>query len=472
MQYLRARLNNQPLPQVPLSAPPPSPAPDAAHAGNEQAQPDPAQAAALLDAALAGVTAGQKPGKPAAPQPLWLVDCGNFSATDVAFPGLRARTHLEALQLMGAVAAVPGSAELQLKAVQAQEFISASQVPVVSCNLQAKLEGAAVQPYVKLAPGWYLTGVTSWTPAPGLPPEDRWWELAGAVDSVRSVQKQLPPGARLIVVATYQPDVVIRELSNIAAVVVAPEPAAAPAGAPVLPPPTTKAEYLTLATLVAAGPKVSLAPWQLMLSDVWPDDPQVVALFKEEYQRIRERILGVRAGSGGKNGWKKMDWKQADKFLPPKGGAAGADGSPGAGTTAPGSAPASSGPHYAGAASCKPCHEKQYAVWENTAHFAAFASLPTAEDQGNLDCLKCHSTGLLQPGGYDPFGATAAMGAVGCEMCHGPGSQHNTLMNEKGKQAGGDLAIRKGQLTNCASCHDKYNSPKFEQQAYWAKVKH
>jgi len=287
------------------------------------------------------------------------------------------------------------------------------------------------------------------------------------------VQKQLPRGARLIVIATYQPDVVISELAKLAAVVVAPEQSGSPSGAPVLPPPPSKAEYLTLATLTATGQKVSLAPWQLMLSDVWPDEAQVVALFKQEYQRIRERILGVRAGTGGKSGWKKMDWQQSEKFLPSEGGSAEAGNNPGAGTTAPGAASsASSGPQYAGAASCKPCHEKQYAVWENTAHFAAFASLPTAEDQGNLDCLKCHSTGLLQPGGYDPFGATAAMGAVGCEMCHGPGSQHNALMNEKGRDAGGELSIRKGKLANCVSCHDKYNSPKFEPQAYWAKVKH
>lgn len=93
------------LPEVVV---PEAPPPDPAHAGDERAQPDPVKAAELMDTAMsAGLDA---------PQPLWLVECGNFCRASLPCPDLRALTHLKALKLAGAVAAVPGSAELQLEA--------------------------------------------------------------------------------------------------------------------------------------------------------------------------------------------------------------------------------------------------------------------------------------------------------------------------------------------------------------------
>jgi hypothetical protein len=459
MQFISARLAGAALPEVVL---PEAPPPDPAHAGEERPQPDPVKAAELMDAAV--------PQTLAAPQPLWLVECGNFSHAGLPCPDLRALTHLKALGLAGGVAAVPGSAELQLEAQHAATLLKDSPVPVVSCNLRIKLEDARVQPFVKLAPGWFLTGVTSWKPAPAGPPANRWWELDDPVSSVRAVLRKLPRGARVVVVATHQPDTVLTALADMPlALIVGGNVRTAPQQAPMLPAPPGKAQLLDLVSLspgktgAAGRTALQITPWQVALSDVWPDDTQVTALFKEEYKLVRARLLGIRAESGGTQGWRKIEWGQSAKYLPQ------APGQP-TGPSAPTAPPALS---YAGPDSCKACHPEAYATWQASVHSQAVAALKTPEDRENLDCLKCHSTGLLQPGGYDPFNPQPDRAWVSCENCHGPGSDHIALMSGKqGPPGAQGLGIARGALADCASCHDKYNSPAFDAQAYWAKIKH
>lgn len=495
MQLIQARLAGRPLPELaPLDQPEPPAEADAAHAGAERIEPDVQQAARLLDAALPGTDANPLPGGLVQPQPLWLAECGNFTSRALPFPGLRARMHLRALALMGCVAAVPGSAELQLTEAQALEFLRDSPVPIVSCNLKLKLDGAEVLPYLKLAPGWYLTGVSSWQPAVGEPPAQRWWELNDALHSVQGVLGQLPRDARLIVIAAYQPETAYRSLAQLPLALLVGGSVPLPAApAPMLPAPPGKAEVLRLATLDASAGAVQAAPWQIELSDIWPDDPQVIPLFKEEYKAIRERVLGVRANAGGKDAWKKVEWGQSDMYLP--GASGSATGAEGAGGAPGGEQLAATA--YVGAQACQSCHAEAYRAWQQSRHYHALESLLPQQDNENLDCLRCHSTALLQPGGYDPYAPNAVLGRVGCESCHGPGTEHAALMaggkvppagdpvgaghGQPASAAGagmnppaaaGPLRIRRGSLDDCVTCHDSYNSPRFNAQEYWAKVKH
>lgn len=50
---------------------------------------------------------------------------------------------------------------------------------------------------------------------------------------------------------------------------------------------------------------------------------------------------------------------------------------------------------------CKDCHERQAGFHEGKAHSAAFLTLLAKHKADNLDCLKCHSVGLDQPGGFE-----------------------------------------------------------------------
>jgi hypothetical protein len=148
---------------------------------------------------------------------------------------------------------------------------------------------------------------------------------------------------------------------------------------------------------------------------------------------------------------------------------------------------------YVGDKACQKCHFQQHKSWKKTAMAAkAMKSLaPTteAEDKdlfakktaAKLDpakdyttdekCLKCHTTGYGEAGGYpkDPkkddaaVKAAAAMDKVSCESCHGPGSLYvkfKTEAVEKDKDVKfkwEDLSkygLIKPDEAVCAKCHN------------------
>lgn len=162
------------------------------------------------------------------------------------------------------------------------------------------------------------------------------------------------------------------------------------------------------------------------------------------------------------------------------------------GSAQEGAAPAGDKPSYVGDKTCQKCHFQQHKSWKKTGMAKAMKVLmPTteAEDKGLFDrktaakldpakdytgdasCLKCHTTGYGQPGGYpvDPKKDEASqklaalMGNVSCEACHGPGSlyvKHKTEEVEKNKDAKFTFEqMAKYGLThpdekNCATCHN------------------
>lgn len=133
---------------------------------------------------------------------------------------------------------------------------------------------------------------------------------------------------------------------------------------------------------------------------------------------------------------------------------------------------------YVGSAKCKMCHIAQHKAWAETPHAKAFANLKAADTTktaeiaakmkveltgtaaGTDACVKCHVTGFQLAGGYPAADSvkTAAVAAVGCESCHGPGSLHVTApMAEKKK------FIYKTVTANmCVQCHTPAMSPGFK----------
>ncbi len=90
---------------------------------------------------------------------------------------------------------------------------------------------------------------------------------------------------------------------------------------------------------------------------------------------------------------------------------------------------------YIGSAACAECHGEdaignQFAIWLKSPHSKAYTILGTkaalaiakkagvSKPQEDLKCLKCHTTG----GGES---SVTAKEGVGCEACHGPGSEYS-----------------------------------------------
>jgi hypothetical protein len=150
----------------------------------------------------------------------------------------------------------------------------------------------------------------------------------------------------------------------------------------------------------------------------------------------------------------------------------------------PAAAPAVKKPTYVGSKACKACHmgEKKgrmWEIWQESKHAKSFAALDSAKGQTqDPKCLKCHTTGY-GAGGYGTAGMEAlsvpeGLCSVGCEACHGPGSEYKSSVVMKDRAA----AIKAGLMIPdekvCVTCHNA-ESPTFKgfkYDEYVAKVAH
>ncbi|MEE9167304.1 MAG: cytochrome c family protein [Candidatus Neomarinimicrobiota bacterium] len=155
---------------------------------------------------------------------------------------------------------------------------------------------------------------------------------------------------------------------------------------------------------------------------------------------------------------------------------------------------------YIGSEGCKICHSGskkggQYKVWADGVHAKAFDSLKTEEaakiaaERGlelpayeAPECIVCHVTGYGK-GGYEvkdeefwnpPEADKEAkkavkrmkgLQAVGCEVCHGPGSEYKSMKVMKaifgGTVEGKSVGLLVPNEATCKQCHNE-NSPAYK----------
>ena len=141
------------------------------------------------------------------------------------------------------------------------------------------------------------------------------------------------------------------------------------------------------------------------------------------------------------------------------------------------------GPHYLGVSECKKCHFQQYRSWKRLAHARALRVLAPGEATeakraAGLDpdrdfrsggaCFRCHTTGYGLPGGHPVASAGERLtdelqrrakehAGVGCEACHGPGSDYAPYKREHEDYLRADLAGLGAHVPlreeHCTGCH-------------------
>lgn len=139
---------------------------------------------------------------------------------------------------------------------------------------------------------------------------------------------------------------------------------------------------------------------------------------------------------------------------------------------------------YVGSAACKKCHLKEHKSWAETKMGKAFQTLKPGnakevKEKFKLDanadytkdtkCLKCHTVGFGEAGGYAVPAAgdekaakeMAKLEGVGCESCHGPGSEYIKVFEEitksKRKYKLAELTavgLKVPDEASCKSCHN------------------
>ena len=118
-------------------------------------------------------------------------------------------------------------------------------------------------------------------------------------------------------------------------------------------------------------------------------------------------------------------------------------------------------PGYAGGEECEDCHKKAVDFWKTTVHAKAWTELVDVNKQWSYDCISCHVTGYGRPGGSSMAHVSDGgrdLTAVQCEVCHGPGSQHN--------EAPKKVHLRNPVEADCKDCHTKEHSDTFQYEAY------
>jgi hypothetical protein len=125
----------------------------------------------------------------------------------------------------------------------------------------------------------------------------------------------------------------------------------------------------------------------------------------------------------------------------------------------------SDGLKYVGSKSCAPCHAYEYETWSSKAHARAFATLERVGTNYDPECVVCHVIGMNYESGFITQDKTPQLKDVGCENCHGPGSEHvETLGMTKTAE----------QKSACIDCHTPEHSGEFagNERKYREKIRH
>jgi hypothetical protein len=124
---------------------------------------------------------------------------------------------------------------------------------------------------------------------------------------------------------------------------------------------------------------------------------------------------------------------------------------------------------YAGTESCATCHAGAAQKWHGTAHAQAFISLASHNSDADPTCIGCHTVGFGTATGYRREYAGKKLTDVGCESCHGPGSEHVAQ-----RQSGEKILFKFRPLgeADCTACHHGEFSRPFKWEYFWPAIKH
>ncbi|TWU35996.1 multiheme c-type cytochrome [Novipirellula artificiosorum] len=141
-----------------------------------------------------------------------------------------------------------------------------------------------------------------------------------------------------------------------------------------------------------------------------------------------------------------------------------------------------------GSVTCAKCHEgpdqgQQFSKWTLSGHARSYATLSTprayeiAAEKGidnpqeNEDCLSCHTTAFHTPasGALDSFRLSEG---VGCEACHGAGSEHVELAASATSDDSILPRLPKATEQSCRVCHAGAHGKTFDFQTALNKIAH
>lgn len=130
---------------------------------------------------------------------------------------------------------------------------------------------------------------------------------------------------------------------------------------------------------------------------------------------------------------------------------------------------------FVGNQECARCHVAEQDFWKKTQHAHAVETLEKRNKLFDQSCIGCHVVGYEKPGGsvIGKLHYEAELGSrtieknledVGCETCHGPGSNH--AVNPIDTSGNPHNIVRNPGKEECMQCHVPEHSPSFNFDAY------
>jgi hypothetical protein len=109
--------------------------------------------------------------------------------------------------------------------------------------------------------------------------------------------------------------------------------------------------------------------------------------------------------------------------------------------------------------------EDQHKAWGEMKHSKAFDVLTADQIKDGKDdkgraCVSCHTTGYGKPTGFVSVEKTEKLKHVGCESCHGAGSQHKAIMFAAMDSDEVPTEKKISKSVGCAGCHNPHISYK------------
>ncbi len=146
-------------------------------------------------------------------------------------------------------------------------------------------------------------------------------------------------------------------------------------------------------------------------------------------------------------------------------------------------------PQYVGVMACAECHQGpesgyQFSKWRASGHARAYAVLATPkaaeiarkagvdeDPQHSGACLKCHASAYHDrtPGARDSY---AIDEGVGCEACHGPGSEYTPEVIMRDRLAARAAGLNDVDRDTCLSCHENAHGKPFDYDAAMKQIAH
>ena len=129
---------------------------------------------------------------------------------------------------------------------------------------------------------------------------------------------------------------------------------------------------------------------------------------------------------------------------------------------------------YVGSEACTACHLEEHQSWARSGHSHAFETLKTKGAEADPNCIRCHTVGFGESSGYRREFAGQRLASVGCESCHGPGSEHVSQRSQALADPAFEISFKFRQLgeADCTSCHYGEFSRPFVWNRFWPLIEH